>query len=82
MTRDEIWTAHYEEVMTFMETNHRRPSKHKAEELRMHNWIKATKKRVNKGKCPPNRLQKFTVLLELAKKYRRRNQFDKIVAED
>lgn len=82
MTRDEIWMAHYEEVMAFMKTNQRRPSKYKAEELRMHNWLKATKKVINKGKCPPNRLKKFTVLMEVAKKYRRLNQFRYLVAKD
>ncbi len=76
MTRDEMWMAHYEELMNFMKTNRRRPSKYKAEELRMHNWYKSTRKIINKGKCPPHRLEKFKLLLEVAQKYRRRNQFD------
>ena len=32
MTQDERWQRQYEEMMTFMENNHRRPSKHRLEE--------------------------------------------------
>ena len=32
MTQDEAWNLHYQEVMTFMETNKRRPSKYRLEE--------------------------------------------------
>ena len=40
MTQDERWLRQYEEMMTFMETNHRRPSKHRLEEHDMLNWFK------------------------------------------
>ena len=42
MTQDERWLRQYEEMMTFMETNHRRPSKHRLEEHDMLNWFKST----------------------------------------
>lgn len=29
MTQDERWLAKYKEVMDFMETNHRNPSRHR-----------------------------------------------------
>ena len=32
MTQDERWRAQWSEVMDFMESNHRRPSKHRIEE--------------------------------------------------
>ncbi len=32
MTQDERWLAKYNEVKTFIETNHRNPSKHRIEE--------------------------------------------------
>ena len=49
MTQDERWQRQYEEMMTFMETNHRRPSKHRLEEHDMLNWFKSTKKQIAKG---------------------------------
>ena len=70
MTQEERW-----QMMEFMETNHRRPSKHRLEEHDMLNWFKATKKRVAKGELSEERLKKFTKLLEVADKYRRLNQY-------
>ncbi len=32
MTQDELWISKYNEVMDFMEKNHRNPSKHRLEE--------------------------------------------------
>jgi hypothetical protein len=74
MTQDERWQRQYEQMMAFMEENHRRPSKHRLEEHDMLNWFKATKKQIAKSKCPPERLEKFARLMEVADKYRRVNQ--------
>ena len=41
MTQDERWNLRYQEVMAFIETNHRNPSKHRIEEHDMLNWVKA-----------------------------------------
>ena len=41
----------------------------------MLNWFKATKKRIVKGELPADRLEKFKELLEVAKEYRRKNQY-------
>ena len=49
MTQDERWLAKYKEVMDFMETNHRNPSRHRLEEHDMLNWFKVTRKRINAG---------------------------------
>lgn len=46
MTQDEKWQKQYEHMMTFMEANHRRPSKYKLEEHDMLNWFEATKKQI------------------------------------
>ena len=62
-------------MMSFMEMNQRRPSKHRLEEHDMLNWFKATKKRVAKGELSEERLKKFNVLLKVADKYRRLNQY-------
>ena len=76
MTQDEKWQRQYEQMMTFMETYHRRPSKHRLEEHNMLNWFKATKKRIAKGNYPEERLEKFKLLMGVADKYRRLNQYE------
>ena len=76
MTQDEKWQRQYDQMMEFMKTNHRRPSKHRLEEHDMLNWFKATKKRIAKGDYPQDRLEKFAVLLEVSEKYRRKNQYE------
>ena len=76
MTQDEKWQRQYEQMMTFMETYHRRPSKHRLEEHDMLNWFKATKKRIAKGNYPEDRLEKSKLLMEVAEKYRRLNQYE------
>lgn len=75
MTQEEKWQIQYDQMMTFMKENHRRPSKHRLEEHDMLNWFKATKKRIAKGELPADRLEKFKGLLEVAKEYRRKNQY-------
>ncbi len=45
MTQDETWYAKYNEVVTFIETNKRNPSKHSDEERgRYLNWLKHNRK--------------------------------------
>lgn len=75
MTQDERWQSQYDQMMAFMETNHRRPSKHRIEEHNMLNWFKSNKKLIAKGDYPPGRLEKFNRLMEIADKYRRLNQY-------
>lgn len=53
MTQDERWVAKYNEVVEFIETNHRNPSKHRIEEHDMLNWMKAN--RVVSGDKSPGR---------------------------
>ena len=66
MTQDERWIAKYNEVMDFMETNHRNPSRHRVEEHDLLNWLKATRKRMNAGELKEERLVKFKELLAIA----------------
>ena len=75
MTQEERWQQQYEQMISFMETNQRRPSKYRLEEHDMLNWFKATKKRIAKGELSEERLKKFNILLEVAEKYRRLNQY-------
>ena len=44
MTQEEKWMARYEEVMAFIESNHRNPSKYRIEEHAMLNWVKQQRK--------------------------------------
>ena len=75
MTQSERWQARYDEVVAFMEENHRRPSKYAAEERLMWNWMRRNMKLMTRGELPAGRMQKFSLLLELAEKYRRVNQY-------
>ena len=68
-------TTDINDAMSFMETNHRRSSKHRLEEHDMLNWFKANRKRIAKGELSEERLKKFNALLEVADKYRRLNQY-------
>lgn len=76
MTQDERWQAQYDQMMTFMNDNHRRPSKHRLEEHDMLNWYKHVKKAIVKGNYPPHRIEKFALLQQVANKYRRKNQYE------
>ena len=76
MTQDEKWIARYNEVMTFIETNKRNPSKHRIEEHDYLNWLKANRKALNAGKMKPERVEKFRKLLELTEQYRRKNLYE------
>ena len=75
MTQDERWMTRYKEVVSFIETNYRNPSKYRIEEHDMLNWLKANRKAFNAGKLKPNRVEMFNKLLELTEKYKHVNQW-------
>ena len=76
MTQDERWNLRYQEVMAFIETNHRNPSRHRIEEHDMLNWVKANRKAMNAGKMRPERLEAFGRLMEIMEEYKRKNQYE------
>ena len=76
MTQDEKWNQRYQEVVDFIETNHRNPSRHRIEEHDHLNWLKANRKAMNAGMLKPERVEKFSKLLEMAELYRRKNQYE------
>ena len=49
MTQDERWMTRYNEVVSFIETNHRNPSKYVGPEKALVNWIKQQRKLKNAG---------------------------------
>jgi len=75
MTQDERWIAKYNEVVEFINRNHRNPSRHRIEEHDMLNWLKATRKRMNSGTLEEPRLSRFCELLALFEQYKRINQW-------
>lgn len=78
MTQDERWLERYTEVKSFIESNHRNPSRHNPEErFKYCNWLKHNKKLLKAGEMKENRVALFEKLLEMREKYRRVNQFAK-----
>ena len=74
MTRGERWLAKYNEVVEFIESNHRNPSRHRIEEHDMLNWIKANRKAMNAGKLKLERMGLFQRLLAACEQYKHINQ--------
>lgn len=75
MTQDERWMARYTEVKSFIESNHRNPSRHRIEEHLMLNFLKHNRKLMNAGALKEDRRELFLKLLEVGEKYKRVNQF-------
>ena len=76
MTQDEKWLAKYNEVIDFIKTNKRNPSKHRIEEHLMLNWVKHNRKLLNAGKMAPERVEVFRDLVELWEESKRKNQWE------
>ena len=75
MTQDERWNLRYQEVMDFIETNHRNPLKHRLEEHDMLNWVKQQRKLHNAGKLKDDRIESFKRLMTLIEERKRVNQY-------
>lgn len=66
----------YNEVVRFIETNHRNPSKYVGAERELVNWTKQQRKLMNAGELKEPRLGMFKELMALSEKYKRKNQWD------
>ena len=75
MTQDERWFVKYSEVKSFIESNHRNPSRHRIEEHDMLNWLKANRKLLNAGSLKPERIELFKRLLLLIEENKHVNQY-------
>ncbi len=75
MPQSELWLAKWQEVIDFLETNYRKPSKFNPEERNMRSWWKHNKKLMNAGELKAERVELFKQLLELGEKYKRVNQY-------
>jgi hypothetical protein len=76
MTQEERWVARYNEEKSFIEENHRNPSKYNPEERLMIHFLKRNRKLLNADALSEDRREKFFALLELCEKYRRVNQYE------
>ena len=76
MDQETRWIIKYNEVVEYIKTNHRNPSRHRIEEHDMLNWVKANRKALNAGKMKTERIEKFRKLLEMTEQYRRKNQYE------
>ena len=75
MDQETRWLTRYNEVKTFIEENHRNPSKHRLEEHDMLNWMKANRKQMNAGTLKQNRIEQFNKLLALVELNKHVNQY-------
>jgi uncharacterized protein YifE (UPF0438 family) len=65
----------YKEVVAFIESEHRNPSKYRLEEHDMLNWVKANRKALNAGRLKEERVEAFKKLMTLIEENKRVNQY-------
>ncbi len=75
MTQDERWMAKYNEVESFIEKNHRTPSKYYNEEKLMVHFLKRNIKLMNAGELVEPRLGMIKELLGLSEENKHKNQY-------
>ena len=75
MSQDERWMTRYKEVVSFIEANHRNPSKYAPEEKLMIHFLKRGRKLLNAEELKEPRLSMFKELMELSERYKRVNQW-------
>lgn len=77
MTQDEKWLRQWQNVMDFITANKRNPSKYDAEERGKYgNWLRHNRKLYNAGSLKEERMKLYRELMELADKYKRKNQYE------
>ena len=76
MTQEEKWIAKYNEVVEFINANHRNLSKYNLDERQLYTWVKHQRKVMNAGELKEPRLSRFKELLALCEMYRRKNQWE------
>lgn len=75
MTQEERWMTRYKEIVSFIETNHRNPSKYVSEEKLMVHFLKRGRRQMNAGELKPERVDLFEKLLALADENKHVNQY-------
>ncbi len=75
VTHVERWHAKYNEVIEFINTNHRNPSRYRIEVHDMLNWLKAKRKLMNAGEMKTERVEMFRELMRLVEENKIVNQY-------
>ena len=75
MTQDERWMTRYKEVVSFIETNHRNPSKYAPKEKLLVHFLKRGRKLMNAGELKEPRLGMFKELFVLCEQFKHKNQY-------
>lgn len=75
MTQDQRWQIRFDEVMNFIEKEHRKPSKYYPKEKLMFHFIHHNNKLYNAGTMKVERMETFEKLLALCEEYKRVNQY-------
>ena len=66
MTQNERWISKYNEVVEFIQTNRRNPSRYNpGERYKYCNWLKHTKKQLKTGELKHKRVELFDKLLTI-----------------
>lgn len=76
MTQEEGWRTRDNEVKTFIEMNHRYPSKYYPEEKLMVYSLKIERKLMSAGELQEPRLGLFKEVLSITEQYKRENQYE------
>lgn len=76
MTQSERWNTKYNEVVYFIRTNHRNPSKYIPEERgKYYNWLHHNRQLLNSGALREDRVEKFKELLAKVEENKHVNQY-------
>ena len=75
MTQEEKWRKNYAEVVEYMDTYHRNPSKYRVEDHLLLNWMKHQRKLMNRGELKPDRVEMLKQLLAKSEGLKRVNQW-------
>ena len=76
MTQEERWMIRYQEVKSFIEKEHRNPSKYDDTERGLYyNWLRHNVKLYNNGEMKAERVERFERLLALMEENRHLNQY-------
>lgn len=75
MDQETRWLTRYKEVVGFIETNHRNPSKYAPKEKLLVHFLKRGRKLMNAGELKEPRLGMFKELLVLCEQFKHKNQY-------
>jgi len=77
MNQDEKWNKKWKEVMDFILTNKRNPSKYINEERGLYvNWLRHNRELYNAGELKLEIADKFKELHSLSEQYKHKNQYE------